>query len=167
MKYLSDEFLEEYLVPFGSKRGCALLGKTKFDKLEIVKNFLEGQSFVIHDCKGKAQKETTISKIVAKYKSIPYVIFENCECILMNDSVLSVFAHLLDNDEYNGRYRFINTKGVTEEFTTSSFYVFLGRVNYIPKKSNLPTGGVKQNHIDSFCTYVNCYDFDTKKHYFG
>lgn len=52
---LSDDFLTERLVGFGSARGRALLGETSFDKLKAVQEFLSGRGYSEFDGKGKTE----------------------------------------------------------------------------------------------------------------
>jgi hypothetical protein len=163
-KIPGNDFLTEYLMGFGSIRGCALLGKTSFDKLKITRNFLleqgfgelndEGKldgKFVVIDCPNEAGDADSVTKIAKRYRNIPYVIFNHCEGILGRDDVLKVFAHLLDADEYSIL------------FPTESFYVFLGDKNPIPQEVDYPAGSSEEDHIASFCNFINCYDFDKEK----
>jgi hypothetical protein len=48
----------------------------------------------------KAQRYESILKVVSDYKDASYVIFDNCERILMHDDILRIFVHLLDREEY-------------------------------------------------------------------
>jgi hypothetical protein len=125
-KMPGNDFLTEYLMGFGSTRGCALLGKTSFDKLKITRNFLSEQGlgelddedklygkFVVIDCPNEAGDADSVTKIAKRYRNIPYVIFNHCEGILGKGDVIKVFAHLLDTDEYSIL------------FPTESFYVFI------------------------------------------
>jgi hypothetical protein len=167
MDMTNDEFLREYLTPpFPRRRGCALLGKTNFFKLEAVKTFLKKQGFaesggskeaaecfIIHDCQDKAQRPETITKIVSKYRNTPYVIFNNCGRILKNNDVLRVFAHIIDKDEY------------MPPFETSSFYIFLANENLLPKANDCPAGSAFLDHIQSFCSFVGVYDFDAQRQF--
>jgi hypothetical protein len=150
---LSDDFLSEYLMGFGSTRGCALLGKTSFDKMEAVQNFLseQGRRFVVVDCLNEAGDADSLTKVAKRYQNTPYVIFNHCESILGRDDIIKVFAHLLDADEY------------PILFPTESFYVFIGDKNTLGQGAN----GENPDHIDSFCTFVNCYDFDKDERYMG
>jgi hypothetical protein len=163
---ISDDFLTEYLIGFGSARGCALMGKTPFDKLEAVQTFLSERGFakfngkgrtddkfVVIDCPKEAQDADSITKVSERYQSIPYVIFNNCEGILCRDDILKVFAHLLDSDEYSIL------------FPTESFYVFIGDKNTLPQRANFPAGSSEEDHVASFCNFINCYDFDKEKQY--
>jgi hypothetical protein len=152
---ISDDFLSEYLIGFGNTRGCALLGKTPFDKLKTVQNFLleyefDGK-FIVIDCPNESPDVDSVTKITKRYQNVPYVIFNRCEGILCRDDIIKVFVHLLDADEYSIL------------FPTESFYVFLG------DKNTLGQGVNEENpdHIDSFCTFVNCYDFDKNERYMG
>ena len=169
------DFLREYVFsPLPSARGCAFLGSTDFDKLGAVKNFLLEQGvvelehksdfedcFVVHDCRGKAQKVKSIAGIAAKYRDIPYVIFDNCEQILKNLEVIRIFVHLIDKFDYFGSYSFTNSKNIEETFSTSSFYVFLGKENLLPKPANYAPNTNEQDRIASFLTFIQCYDFNT------
>lgn len=155
---LNDAFLEEYLEPFLSKRGCAWIGSSDFDKLQAVKQYLEKKghdNFVIIDCNGKLLDDGTLYALLHQYADTDYVIFTNCENILQDTEVLRSFVHLVDSNEY------------ASEFNTSSFYVFLSETNTLPKRSQFPTASVEMDYIDSFCTFIHCYDFDTKSIYFG
>jgi hypothetical protein len=154
---ISDDFLTEYLVGFGSTRGCALMGKTPFDKLKTVQDFLleRGCKLEVIDCRKEARDADSVTKMAEKYQNTPYLIFNHCENILCRDDVLKVFAHLLDADEYD------------IWFPTESFYVFLGDKNTIPRKTDCPAGSYEEDHIASFCTYINCYDFDAGKQLMG
>jgi hypothetical protein len=150
---LSDDFLIEYLTGFGSTRGCALLGRTPFDKLKAIRDFLSGQGheFILVDCQNEARDADSITKIAKRYQNAPYVIFNRCEGILCQDDIIKVFVHLLDVDEYSIL------------FPTESFYVFLGDKNTLGQGVNEEN----RDHIDSFCTFVNCYDFDKNERYMG
>jgi hypothetical protein len=158
---IPDNFLAECLVGFGSSRGCAFLGKTRFDKLKAVQRFLSGRGFgefdgkdpktdkfIVIDCPKEARDSNSLIKIAEKCQNFPYVIFNHCEDILCRDDVLKAFAHLLDVNEYD------------IWFPTNSFYVFLGDKNTIPRKEDYPAGSYEEDHISSFCTFVNCHDFD-------
>lgn len=146
-----SDLLSEYLVGFGSTGGCALLGKTPFDKLKAVQDFLSGQDYRFEtvDCRNEAWDADSVTKVAEKYRHTPYIIFNHCEDILCRDDVLKVFAYLLDSEEY------------PVLFPTESFYVFLGDKNTIPQEADYPAGSYEGDHIASFRTYVNCYDFDT------
>jgi len=174
METMDIDFFLENLIPFGSKRGCALLGKTDFNKLESVKKFLieqgftewngdeeneEQEHFVVHDCQGKAQRKS-IEKAVAKYKDVSYVIFDNCDLILKDHDIIRIFVHLIDKDEYNGSFDVKNSNGGIDIFETSSFYIFIGNENLIPKKGDFQVESAEADRIDSFCTYINCLDFN-------
>jgi hypothetical protein len=158
------DFLTEYLMGFGSARGCALLGKTDFDKLKVVRDFLSGQGlgefdgkgeasgkFIVIDCPEEARDADSVTQAAKRYRNVSYVIFNNCGDILCQDDVLKVFAHLLDADEYD------------IWFPTVSFFVFLGDKNTIPQKAGYPPGSWESDHIDSFCAYIKCRDFDKNK----
>jgi len=169
-----DSFLREFITPpLPSKRGCAFLGKSNFDKLGAVKSFLAGyginelgtnkeieNSFVVHDCRGKAQRVSTIANFVAKYRDAAYVIFDNCEKILKDEQVIRLFVNLVDEFEYTGSYSFSNSKGVEETFSSSSFFIFLGKENLLQKETSYPLSSASQDLMLSFRTYVQCYDFD-------
>lgn len=155
---MNNAFLEEYLEPFLSKRGCAWVGSSDFDKLQVVKQCLEKKqhnNFVIIDCNEKLLDDDALNALLHQYANIDYVIFTNCENILRDTEALRSFVRLIDSNEY------------TSEFNTSSFYVFLSETNTLPKRSQFPTASVEIDYIDSFCTFIHCYDFDTKSIYFG
>jgi hypothetical protein len=162
------DLLAEYIVGFGSARGCALLGETLFDKMKAVQDFLLEQGFtefngkgktddkfVVIDCLGETGDADSVTKIAEKYQNVPYVIFNHCEGILCRDDVLKVFAHLLDADEYD------------IWFPTKSFYVFIGDKNTIPQEANYPAGSQEEDHVASFRNFVGCYDFDKKEQCIG
>jgi hypothetical protein len=175
MNILGNDFLEEYLMPFGSKRGCALLGKTDFNKLEVVKNFFvqhhitEWNSrdklddhFIVHNCQNKVQKSEIVN-MVANHRDMPYIIFDNSQRILFDTDIIRMFVNLIDKDEYFGNYSFINSKGIAESFSTSSFYIFLGNENVLPKRDKYPVESANSDHIASFCTLIHCYNFNSEK----
>jgi glutaredoxin len=152
---IPDDFLTEYLVGFGNTRGCALLGKAPFDKLKTVQDFLSrhGYGFEVIDCLKESQEADSVTKVAERYRNIPYIIFNHCEGILCQNEVLKVFAHLLDSEEY------------PVLFSTESFYVFLGDKDTMPQEADYPAGSYEGDHIASFRTYVNCYDFDRNEQY--
>jgi hypothetical protein len=165
---ICNNFLTECLMSFGNTKGCAFLGKTPFDKLKAVQDFLSGRGFsefdekgridnkfVVIDCRREARDADFVMKMAEKYQTIPCVIFNHCEGILCRDDVLKTFAHILDADEYD------------IWFSAESFYVFLGDKNTLLQKAACSAGSCEEDHIASFCTYVNCYDFDTKKRFLG
>jgi hypothetical protein len=153
------EFWEEYLAGRRAAGGCALLGKTAFDKLEAVKGCLsehglkESDAAVV-DCR-EIRDADAIMDAARRYHDTPYVIFDSCEDVLCRNDVLKVFAHLLDADEYD------------IWFPTESFYVFLGDRNTIPRREDYPAGSWEEDHIASFCSRVGCYDFDAGKRFMG
>jgi hypothetical protein len=169
MNSLNNDFLEEHLeFTHAFRRGCALLGKTAFDKLEAIRGFLSDhgfielggkdktdRGFVVINCRKEAQDSDSILKIAERYQSTPYVIFNNCEDILRHDDVLRVFAYLLDPEEYEA------------PFFTESFYVFLGGENTISQNTDSPAEDAVSDHIASFCHYIPCYDFDAEEQYSG
>jgi hypothetical protein len=59
-KIPDNDFLTEYLTGFGSTRGCALLGKTAFNKLEAVRNFLSERGFVELGGEGEADERFVV-----------------------------------------------------------------------------------------------------------
>jgi hypothetical protein len=163
-----DAFWKEYLIPFKFYRGCALLGKTGFDKLGAVRSFLAdsgfpawdgrgemGNCFIVHDCQGKTQRAESILKAVSDHRDASYLIFDNCEHILMRDDIIRIFVNLLDGSEY------------VAPFLVKSFYVFIGGENTLPRRTDFSSGSAGADHIDSFCTYVQCYDFDAKNIFLG
>jgi hypothetical protein len=152
-------FWEECFVDWGKTRGCAFLGKTDFDKLEAVQNHLlrhgtDSRNWVVMDCR-EIQSLDAFTDTAKQYRDTSYVIFTNCENVLMQDEVLKAFAHILDADEYS------------IEFQTKSFYVFLGDKNTIPKRTDYAVGSAESDHVDSFINFINCYDFDKEEHFIG
>jgi hypothetical protein len=161
-------FWEEYLLPLKPRRGCALLGRTAFDKLGAVRSFLTDRGipvwdgrdggknyFVVHDCQWKTQRAESILKVVSEHRDASYVIFDNCERILMRDDIIRIFVNLLDCREY------------AAPFLVKSWYVFIGGENTLSRRTDFSIGSAEADHIDSFCTYVQCYDFDAKKTFLG
>jgi hypothetical protein len=130
------------------KGGCAFLGKTDFDKLERMTKCLlkfnwndyknnvnpSISNYVVIDC----LSENIDYDIIKKYRDMPCVIFNNCECILGNMETIKMFARIFDK------------KKRANEFNTLSFYVFLGNENTMSKIAN--------DYINSFCEYVTVYD---------
>jgi hypothetical protein len=43
--------------------------------------------------------------------------------------------------------------------------VFLGDKNTIPQETEYPAGSYKGDHVASFRTYINCYNFDKNEQY--
>jgi hypothetical protein len=150
-----SDFLSEHLAGFGSTRGCALLGKVPFDKLKAVQDFLSGHGYGFEtiDCPDEARDADSVTKMAERHRNAPYVIFNYCEGILCQNEILKVFAHLLDSEEY------------PVLFPTESFYVFLGDKDTISQEADYPAGSYEGDHIASFRTYVNCYDFDKDEQY--
>jgi hypothetical protein len=150
-----SDFLSEYFTGFGSTRECALLGKTPFNKLKAVQDFLSGHAYGFEtiDRLNETGDADSVTKVAEKYRNAPCVIFSHCEGILCLDDTLKVFAHLLDSEEY------------PVLVPSESFYMFHGDKNTIPQESDYPTGGYEGGHIASFRIYVNCFDFDKDKQY--
>lgn len=149
------DFWEEYM----AGGGRALPGKTAFDKLDAARSRLSERGFketdwAAADCR-EACGAGAIMNAAKRYWNTPRVIFNNCGGVLCRDDVLKVFAHLLDADEYGTR------------FPAKSFYVFLGDKNTIPQAADCPAGSYEEDHIMSFCSFVNCYDFDKEARYMG
>jgi hypothetical protein len=149
-------FWEEYLSDWGSSRGCAFLGKTGFDKQTVVQNFLKeaGREFTAVDCLAAPDAEALMDA-AKTYRDSPCVIFNNCEAVLGQPEVIKAFAHIMDADEYS------------IEFPTKSFYVFIGEKNTLCRIEDYPMGSPEADHIASFCSFVQCHDFDMNERFMG
>ena len=140
--------------------GYALLGKTEFDKLQIIKTFLlscgyeeyingrkTDDHFVVIDCEGKTKKDKTLRNYAEKYKNVHFVIFNNCENIITNEANLLLFKHLF---------------GEIKEPKTN-FYILLGDENKLEWLSEqYPKDHMIQTRIAVFkqLTYIVEIDKD-------
>jgi hypothetical protein len=167
------------------KKGCALLGKTSFDKLDFIRAFLENygvseyvnngsiiKRYVIINCigkLGKLRRDCTLLALIKKYRDVPFVIFNNCENLLKKDGYLVLFKHL---SEYNRTITFLTDTGdpAGASFSVKSWYILLGNENKIHKtleKEKSAFRSAVQAHISAFLSHISVYDFDKGKRYWG
>jgi hypothetical protein len=179
-------FWEDYLMPFMSSRGCALLGRTVFDKLVAVRKFLIDRKFtefvytkfdlikfdhveygpkemaghfVIHDCRGLGHEINANADSILRITGV----YRNAPYVIFNNC-----EDILRQDDVLRVFVHLMDKDeYAAPFPCESFYIFLGVENTIPKKDNYSVGSADSDHFDSFCTCVRCYDFDAGKLYLG
>jgi hypothetical protein len=147
------EYLEE-IADIGSSNlghmGCALFGRTTFNKVELVKGFLDilgEDNYEVIDCEGRA-KMASVDKLIMKYKDIPIVIVDNCEKIIQTYQGVVTFKHLAD--DYPEKYGWSDDAPVIY-----SHYIFLG--------GTLDPNGVRDHvsgHNMSFDMYCHVHDLD-------
>jgi len=173
-----EEFISHiYLLPKAPKefqnKGCALLGKTPFDKLNFTKAFLENYGgleyaddgvthnrYAIIDCEGKAKKYGTLEKYARQYKNVPFVIFNNCENILKQKDTLFLFKHLCVDDR---KLTFEDKDGKFKDYTAKSWYILLGNENKmheILEKAQLDSREDVSYRINRFQYIIHIFDFD-------
>jgi hypothetical protein len=179
--YLLPEMPQAFI-----NKGCALLGKTPFDKLDFIRAFLENKyglseysddgstrkHYAVIDCigkYGKLRRGDTLLDLVREYKDVPFVIFNNCENILKKDDWLVTFKHLSEHDR---TITFLTDKGdpVDANFSVKSWYILLGNENKIHEafeKAKLALRSAVWAHISTFLTHIHVYDFNKGKRYYG
>jgi hypothetical protein len=168
--YMLPEFPESF-----SNKGCALLGKTLFDKLDFTRAFLESHGaseYAVINCVGKAGKlkrDGMLISLIRKYKDVPFVIFNNCDDLLGKEDYLVTFKHL---SEYNRTITFLADEGdpADANFSVKSWYIFLGNESRIHEAFEKAKSGLRsgvQAHIDAFLTHIHVYDFDKGSRYYG
>ena len=169
--FLSNIFFLPLYLKTSQTKGCALLGETPFDKLELVTMFLENYNFikydkksnikncfVVVDCQGKFKKYSTLLNLAIKYRNIPFVIFNNCENILNHEENLELFRYLIDEN------RKVNIEKQDEdiEFTIKSMYILLGsenKMNQILENTPLDLRQGVAYRISSFNVFIHIVDF--------
>jgi hypothetical protein len=172
---------EAFRLPSWRAKGCALIGRTDFCKLEFVRNYFTacGLSefagdeaagrYAVADCAGIKGYNGLIKSLV-KNQDASYVIFNNCDSLLGHDEVLQAFKHL--SEECAG-LTVITQNGEAVNFKTDASFVFLGEENTLRlavEKQVLKGQGLEAsayNHFDAFLHRVHVYDFDKGERYFG
>ena len=164
--FLSRIFLTTIVRKIGDQNGCALLGNSKIDKLQIVKTFLMNMGykeysknskvenvFIVINCEGKAKKEITMWNYAEKYKDIPFVIFDNCENILSKEDNLRFFKKICEN-----RLTPLNHH-------VESWYILLGNENKLyelKEKAQREGLGNLEYRISTFRSFIDIYNIDEK-----
>jgi hypothetical protein len=170
---------EAFRIPSMQAKGCALIGKTDFSKLEFIKNYLTicGLSeftgdetidrYAIVDCSG-IKGYNGLLKPLIKNQDAAYVIFNNCDSLLKHDDALQAFKQL--SEEYPG-FTIITKNGESINFRTDSSFIFLGEENTlhiaVEKQIIRGFGASAYNHFDAFIHYIHVYDFDKGERYYG
>jgi hypothetical protein len=160
-------------------RGYALIGRTDFNKLEFIKNYLAvcglsefagGKTagrYAVVDCLD-IKGYNGLLKALIKNQDISYVIFNNCDSLLKHDGTLQAFKQL--SEDCPG-ITLITKNDETVVFKTDSSFVFLGEENtlYIAVEKQTPKGlgASAYNHFDAFIHSIHVYDFDKGERYFG
>jgi hypothetical protein len=170
---------ETFRLPSMRIKGCALIGKTDFDKLEFIKEYfkacglseftdneIEGRYAVV-DCSG-IKGHNSLVKSLVKNQDVVYVVFNNCDSLLRHDDVLQVFKHL---SEENTGLTVVTKNDETVNFKTDSFFIFLGEINTlhiaVEKQISNGNGVSAYSHFDAFIHSIHVYDFDKGERYFG
>jgi hypothetical protein len=170
---------EAFKLPSMRAKGCALIGKTDFNKLEFIKNYFAvcGLSefagdetaghYAIVDCSGVKSYNGLIKSLV-KNQDVTYVIFDSCDSLLKHDGALQAFKQL--SEEYPG-ITLITKSDEQVTFKTDSSFIFLGEENtlHIAVEKQIPKGlgASAYNHLDAFIHYIHVYDFDLGERYYG
>jgi hypothetical protein len=169
--------LLDFLYMSTRKRGCAILGKTNFDKLDYTRNYLEGkgvkehsngktthETYIVIDCSEKKYGPISLAKLVEKYKNIPFVVFNNCENLLRKSEIQQMFCHLLDDEQYDYfcGWSYKTKDGGYKQFKTTSSYIFLAENNTVSESlSDGPKNYLynREKHLFDFCMMVDAHDF--------
>jgi hypothetical protein len=170
---------EAFRPPSRQTKGCALIGKTDFSKLEFVKNYFTacGLSetannetdgcYAVVDCSG-IKGYGGLIKTLVENQNTAYVVFDNCDSLLKHDEVLQAFKHLAE--EYPG-LTLITKNDETVNFKTDSSFVFLGEENTlrlaVERQVLNGNGASAYNHFNAFFHYIHVYDFNKGERYFG
>jgi hypothetical protein len=170
---------EAVCIPSMQKKGCALIGKTDFNKLDFIKNYFEvsGLSeftgnetaghYAVVDC-SNIRRYNGLIKALVKNQDVTYVIFDNCDSLLRHDGALQAFKQL--SEDYPG-ITVITKNDESVNFKTDSFFMFFGEENtlHIAVKKQIPKGlgASAYNHFDAFIHYIPLYDFDKGERYYG
>jgi hypothetical protein len=179
-RLIKDMLDFEVFKPLSSRvKGYALVGRTSFSKLEFIRNYFSasgltesagsktGGHYAVVDCSGiKGYKG--LLKALAKYRDADYTVFDNCGSLLKQDGALQVFKQL---SEICPGLTIIGKNDETVNFTTDSFFVFLGKENtlHTAVERQIPKGlgDSAYNHLDAFLHYIHVYDFDKGERYYG
>jgi hypothetical protein len=170
---------EAFRSPSMRAKGCALIGKTDFKKLDFIKNYfmacglseLTGEEiagrYAVVDC-SDIKGHSGLIRVLVKNQDITYVIFDNCDSLLKYDGTLQAFKQLCEDD--------IGLTGIAKNdesinFKTDSSFVFLGEKNTlriaVEKRVSSGLGASAYNHFDAFIHYIHVYDFDKGERYYG
>ena len=169
---------EAFRIPAMRKKGCVLVGKTDFNKLEFIKNYFTNSGlsefadnksavyYAVVDC-SRIKGYNGLIKELIKNQEAAYVIFDNCDSLLKHDWVLQVFKQLAE--DYPG-ITIITKNNEAENFKTDSSFVFLGEENtlHIAVEKQIPKGfgASAYNHFDAFLHYIPVYSFDKGEKYY-
>jgi len=153
--------------------GCALFGKTPFDKLDFIRTFLDNYEdseytndgvthnlYEIVDCEGKAKRAETIEQYARKFKDIPFVIFNNCENILNQKENLKKFKYFSEHREFSF-YDSVTDKNKVSSL--ESFYILLGNENKMHEALERARPDSREDvsyRINTFDCFISIYDFD-------
>jgi hypothetical protein len=170
---------EAFCLPDVRVKGFALIGKTGFNKAELIKNYFvvcgltefsgneTGGCYAVADCSA-IKSYGSLIKTLVKYQDVTYVIFDNCDSLLKNDGALQAFKHL--SEDFPG-LTIIKKNDEAVNFKTDSRFVFLGEENTlylaIEKEISKGLGASAYNHFDAFIHYIHVYDFDKGERYYG
>jgi hypothetical protein len=170
---------ETFRIPSMQVKGYALIGRTDFNKLELIKKYFEAcglseftgdktvDRYAVVDCFG-IKGHSGLVKSLVKNQDVAYIIFDNCDSLLKHDEVLQAFKQL--SEEYPG-ITIITKNDETINFKTDSSFVFLGEENtlHIAVEKQVPRGlgASAYNHFDAFIHYIHVYDFDKGERYYG
>jgi hypothetical protein len=162
---------EAFRLPCMQTKGCALIGKTGFSKLEFIKNYFAARGlpeftggetdrcYTIVDCSG-IKGYGGLIKALVKNKDVPYIIFDNCDSLLKHGEALKTFKQL--SEDYPG-FTIITKSGDSVDFATDSFFMFFGEQNTVRTAVDLATEDEMPsvyNHFSAFLSYIHVYDFD-------
>jgi hypothetical protein len=169
--------LLDFLYMSPTKRCCAIIGKTNFDKFDYTRNYLEGKdlkeyrngkttngTYIVIDCSEKKYGPVTFAKLVEKYQNIPFVIFNNCDKLLGKSEIQRMFCHLLDDKQYDysGGWAYVTKDDEYKQFKTTSSYIFLAGDNILSESlSDGPKNNLynREDYLRVFCMLVSVYDF--------
>jgi hypothetical protein len=170
---------EAFRSPSMRAKGCALIGKTGFSKLEFVKNYFAvcGLSeftgdetaghYAVVDC-SVIKGYNGLIKFLIENQDVTYVIFDNCDSLLKHDGALRAFKQL--SEKYSG-ITLLTKSYDTVNFKTDSSFMFLGEENtlHIAVEKQVPKGlgASAYNHLDAFICFIQVYDFDKGERYYG
>jgi hypothetical protein len=160
-------------------KGYALVGKSSFNKLEFIRNYFaacgltefncskSGGHYAIVDCFGIKGHRILLNTLV-RYRNAAYIVFDNCESLLNRDGTLQAFKQL---SEYPPGITIIKKNYETVNFTTDSFFVFLGKENTlhtaVEKQIPRGLGDTAYNHLAAFIRHIHVYDFEKGERYYG
>jgi hypothetical protein len=177
LKYMLD--FEAFRFPPVRVKGCALIGKTDFNKLEFIRKYFEvcGLSeftgdetegrYAVVDC-SDIKGYGGLIKALVRNQDAAYVVFDNCDSLLKHDDAVQAFKQLA---EYSPGITVITKYDESFTFNTDSSFVFLGEENTLHiavEKQVLKDNGVSAyNHFNAFIHFIHVYDFDKGERYYG